>query len=264
MSSVHPLIGITASEQSLPSPSGGPRPVALVPVAFLALATDHGGCPLVIPGRAGLEDAPGLARILDGLILTGGQDVDPASYGQAPKVEYLESVRGHGAPFRRAAGSRPDRRRDELEISLYRACRELCVPVLGICRGLQIINVAEGGTLHQELPATATRHHFDEDGWVNHHEIEVEPGTLARKLLDVDRYYTSSMHHQGVDRLGTGLRASAHAPDGMVEMIESADPRRFVMATHGHLELTRANLPRYEAILRAFMDRAREVRRARG
>jgi len=237
--------------------------VTLLSQAFTALAVDHGGCPLPLYTHVDLEDIPQLVRCLDGIILIGGQDIDPALYGQTLEVEYSDAVRGFGSRFRRPASGRPDRRRDDMEIALYRAAVEHGMPVLGICRGLQIINVAEGGTLYQELPETNTRHHFEEDGFINHHEVSIEKDSLAYRLLETELYYTSSLHHQGIDRLGQGLRVSGRAPDGAPEIIESTDPGRWVIAVHGHMELTRVNLWRYENILAAFMARARDYRTQR-
>jgi putative glutamine amidotransferase len=259
---MNPIIGIMTNEIVQISPSGGPRTITMLQEPFLALATDRGACPLLVSCRTEPADARGLAELLDGLILIGGQDVDPASYGQESKVEYLESVRGFGSRYRRAASNRPDRRRDDVEIALYRAARDRGIPVLGICRGLQIINVAEGGTLHQELPESNTHHYFEEDGWINHHEIAIERGSLTHHLLGTEVYYTSSLHHQGIDDLAPSLRASGGVEG--VEIIEGIAPRGFVFATHGHLELTRANLRRYENVLDAFMSHAREARRKRG
>lgn len=258
-----PFIGITTNEIVQASPSGGPRTITMLPHPFLALATDHGGCPVLISSRTAAADVPRLVEMLDGLILIGGPDVDPASYGQDKKVEYLDSIQGFGTRFRRSASNRPNRQRDDFEIALYREARARQIPVLGICRGLQIINVAEGGTLHQELPDTTLRHYFEDDGWVSHHEITIEAGTVAHELLGTSTYYTSSLHHQGIDQLAPGLRASAVAPDGLIEIIEARDPGGFVFATHGHIELTRNNLPRYERVLEAFVQHARKRRHKR-
>ena len=253
---MQPLIGVVAAERALPTPTGGTQRAAVVGSAILSVLTEHGACPLLLSPSAGRDAAARLIELVDGLLLPGGRDLDPSSYGQPARVEYLESVKGCGTAYRRAASERPDRELDAFEIALYRAARARNLPVLGICRGMQLINVAEGGTLHQELSEAEVRHALGEDGFVHHHELWVEPDSLAQRCLDTTRYFTSSLHHQSVAELGQGLSASARAPDGTVEMLEAVAPDSFVLGIQGHVELTRTNLPRFEGAFARFVAHA--------
>jgi putative glutamine amidotransferase len=178
----------------------------------------------MLPPDPRLVEQPDEAlELLDGLLLAGGADIDPASYGQTPHAETQDSV--------------PER--DSFEIALTRAAIELDLPLLGICRGMQLINVALGGTLNQHLPE-----HF---GHEQHrrvigtfegsdHDVEVLDGTLAMNVIGGGVHGTKSHHHQGVERLGEGLRVGARSPiDELVEAIELPD-RSFVLGVQWHPE----------------------------
>jgi putative glutamine amidotransferase len=182
--------------------------------------------------------------MIDGLMLAGGADIDPGAYGQGRHAETTETV--------------PER--DEFEIALTRAALERDLPVLGICRGMQLINVAQGGTLLQHLPE-----HF---GHSEHrrslgsfdgadHMVDVLADTLASQVVGSDGHSTKSHHHQGVDRLGDGLRVSARSPlDDLIEAVELPD-RRFVLGVQWHPEADAAS-----PVIAAFVGAAREAREA--
>ena len=168
---------------------------------------------------AGLEPVPlspskpaGLIG-LAGLVLTGGTDVDPARYGQAP----LD------------ANDEPDRDRDALEAALVEEALEAGLPVLAICRGLQLLNVVRRGTLKQDIPGH--RH----KGVVDAHEVAIVPGSKLAAILNVARVSVNSRHHQAADRLGEGLVVTATASDGTVEGLEMPG-KRFVVAVQWHPE----------------------------
>jgi putative glutamine amidotransferase len=183
-----------------------------------------GGFAVMLPPDPHLIGDPGEAlELIDGLVLAGGADIDPASYGQPAHPETADTV--------------PER--DVFEIALARAAIERDLPVLGICRGMQLINVALGGTLLQHLPEHVGHHehrrvHGSFDG--ADHDVELCPGTLALRVVDTSRHPTKSHHHQGVDLLGEGLQVSAtSARDGLVEAIELPD-RSFVLGVQWHPE----------------------------
>lgn len=146
---------------------------------------------------------------LAGLVLGGGGDVDPAYYGEVPD------------------GARnPNPRRDEMELDLFRLARERDLPVLGICRGVQLMNVACGGTLHQDIG----RAHSEV-----RHEVSVPPGSKLAGIVGSERFEIVSRHHQAIKVAARGLTVTAHAQDGTVEAIE--DPqRRFVIGVQWHPE----------------------------
>jgi putative glutamine amidotransferase len=156
-------------------------------------------------------------------VLAGGADIDPAAYRQQAHAE--------------TSGTVPER--DVFEIALVRAAIERDMPVLGICRGMQLINVARGGTLLQHLPERFGHHEHRRvvgsfDG--ADHDVELREGTLAMRVVEASRHATKSHHHQGVDRLGEGLQISGtSAMDGLPEAIELPD-RRFVLGVQWHPE----------------------------
>ncbi len=159
---------------------------------------------------------------LDGLILAGGGDVEPALYG-ATAHEEVGGV---------------DARRDRYEIALVREAARLGIPVLGICRGLQVINVARGGTLVQHIPAiTGEDHRVTESGEGAGAPVSVVEGTLLEQILGTAAVEVNSLHHQAVDVLGDGLVVVARAHDGMVEGITAASADERLVGVQWHPEL---------------------------
>jgi putative glutamine amidotransferase len=159
-----------------------------------------------------VENAASLAG-LDGLLLAGGSDVDPELYG---------------AP-RHAATDRPDHDRDRLELALLREALDRNLPVLAICRGLQLLNVALGGTLVQHIEGHKC------PGQPDAHLAAIAPHSRLKSILRVDQYPVNSRHHQCVDRVADGLVVAARAPDGVIEALE-LPTRRFVVAVQWHPE----------------------------
>lgn len=180
-----------------------------------------GGTPVLAPALPP-EHAAAYARVADALLLTGGVDIDPALYGAAPDRE-LGTVDGP---------------RDAFEIALYHAFRDAGKPVLGICRGLQVINVAEGGTLHQHLPAVdgSWQHEQRNPDGAPLHPVRLEPGSRLHAAFGTTDIRTNSYHHQAIDRLGGGLRAVATTGDGIVEAVEESSGS-FVLGVQWHPEM---------------------------
>jgi putative glutamine amidotransferase len=183
-----------------------------------------GGIPVLLPPVPGIEDAIGR---LDGLLLSGGGDIDPACYGAEP-----DPHTGTVSP-----------ERDVAEFALLHAAMSLRLPVLGICRGMQVVNVALGGSLHQHLPDVVGHDgHAPVPGAYGAHEVRVPPGSLLSTILgghEADLAFSApTHHHQGVDKLGSGLTATAWAEDGTVEAVE-LDPgagAAFTVAVQWHPE----------------------------
>lgn len=177
-----------------------------------------GGRPVVLPADTTWIDEPDdVLDIVDALLVVGGNDIDPTHYGQEPHA----SIGAISA------------RRDAVELALVRRAVARDVPLLGICRGVQVLNVALGGTLDQHLADTIdVSPHRLSDSEFGMHEVATVPGTLAHRLVG-DRLRVHSHHHQGIDRVGEGLVVSARADDGVIEAIEHPD-RRFCIGVLWH------------------------------
>lgn len=182
-------------------------------------------------------------EVLDGLVLSGGNDVSPLSYGKRNFD-------------RRWPG---DRYRDRYELEMLQIAQKMRLPILGICRGCQILNVFYGGTLFQdvhEYGGASHKHRCIRTYEKNTHLVSIESGTLLHQLYHKKSATVNSVHHQSVERLGKGLQISARAEDGIVEAIESLDPNRFVMGVQWHPEWKSpgANLLNPQKLFRHFVS----------
>ena len=239
-----PLIGVSAyCEQA--RWGVWEREAVVLPRRYADAVTAAGGIPVLLPPAPGVEAA--LAR-LDGLMLSGGGDIDPARYGAEPAAQ-LTSVR---------------KARDAAEFALLDAALSLRLPVLGICRGMQVINVARGGSLHQHLPDVVGHDgHAPTPGAFGDHEVRVAPGSRLSGILgqsDDLPVATPTHHHQAVSRLGEGLTATAWAEDGTVEAFEADGGDQFLIAVQWHPEAG-DDLSLFRALVTAARDRALEAAR---
>ncbi|MCP3938565.1 MAG: gamma-glutamyl-gamma-aminobutyrate hydrolase family protein [Actinomycetia bacterium] len=175
---------------------------------------EAGGLPVHIPMDV---DPESIIEHLDGVLLTGGADIDPARYGAEPDPD-LAAVEDE---------------RDALEIALYHAAVARGTPVLGICRGLQVINVCHGGTLEQHVPAHSR---FDTSPYEPVHQVQIEPGSRAHQIYGAS-VEVNSLHHQTVADLGEGLTITGRSTDGEVEVLEGGDG---VLAVQWHPEMMRS------------------------
>lgn len=182
-----------------------------------------GALPVILPhlDEAAVDE---VLDDLDGIVLCGGDDVDPTSYGAVD-----EGV---------SHGTSPDA--DAWEMALTRRAVERRIPVLGICRGAQLVNVALGGTLHQDIAVPGTPHpptpSGPEDVLAQRHPIEIRPGSRLTAIYGTERRVVNTIHHQAVDRVADGLEAVAWAPDGVVEALEALDPTVDLIAVQWHPE----------------------------
>ncbi len=211
------------------------RPAAVLPRVYTDCVIGAGGAVVGLPPQPPSPEA--VARVLDGidgLILTGGKDVDAALYGERAHPE-------NDAP-------RPDR--DAWEIALVRAALERDLPVLGICRGLQVLNVALGGTLIQHLPDVigSNRYSYGNAEFADNPVLTV-PGTRVAEILG-ESVTVKSYHHQALDRVAEGLTVSAHGDDGIVQAVD-IDRMTFGIAVQWHPEETPDDLRLFEALVAA-------------
>lgn len=212
-----PVIGITTYREQA-AWGAWRRPADLLGAGYADAVLAAGGAPVLLPPLP--ESVLHALTALDGVVLAGGVDVDPYRYGATPAAT--------------TAPPRPDR--DEAESLLALACLERGVPLLAICRGMQVLNVALGGDLVQHLPDVAgTGQHRAGDGVFHQRSVRVEPGSRLAGTVG-ERLDVHCSHHQAVRRLGTGLRAVAWSEDGVVEAVEPVAPDGFVLAVQSHPE----------------------------
>jgi putative glutamine amidotransferase len=191
--------------------------VNLSPRTYSLAVQRAGGVALILPPDDSVAEAPDeLLDLLDGLILAGGSDIDPGSYGAKPHPETKNTW--------------PER--DRFEIALGTRALERDMPVLGICRGMEMLNVIQGGTLNQHLGLELHRH---TPGVFTDHRVEMQPGSLAARVVGSETTEVKSAHHQGVEELGEGVAVTGHADDGVVEAIELPD-RSFAVGVLWHPE----------------------------
>jgi putative glutamine amidotransferase len=216
--------------------------------AYFAAVEAAGGIPLPIPPMGDPADVLALADLCDAMCLPGGKDVDPVAYG--------DTVRAGGE-----LETCPEL--DGVEIPLVRRALERGTPLLGICRGMQILNVTLGGTLWQDLDdrpgtSTATHHGTGDDvrAATTCHPVHVTPESRLRELVGRDVIDVNSRHHQGIRVLGGGLLEAAHAPDGLVEAVEVAG-HRFALGVEWHPEELGTPVARrlFEALISAASTR---------
>jgi len=216
---------------------------AMVPRGYIAAVQRAGGIAVLLPPDPALVDDPDpLLDGLDGVILAGGVDVGPSTYGADAHPET----------------DAPNELRDAFELAVARRAWEREIPLLGICRGMQVMNVAAGGTLHQHLPDVVGHHeHRVTPGTFADHEVRLEPGSLAARAAGEELHATKSHHHQGVDALGEGFVVTGWSAvgDDLPDAIE--DPgRRFALGVQWHPEADETS-----RLIGALVEDARTARR---
>jgi len=216
-----PLIGITAGHRDVTSPGADERAHVLY-VAYTAMVREAGGLPVIL-APVPANEVPGLLDRIDGLVLTGGGDVDPSTYGGA----------AHPAVY----GVDPER--DAFELALVGEAAARKMPMLAICRGMQILNVAKGGTLIEDIaddPAALPHRIEGGDAYRGIQEVTVDGKSTTAAALGTASLRVNSVHHQGIRVLASDFRVTATTPDGMVEAFESVDASWPLCAVQWHPE----------------------------
>ncbi|MGH3145702.1 MAG: gamma-glutamyl-gamma-aminobutyrate hydrolase family protein [Rubrobacter sp.] len=217
-----PTIGVTAATERVSYGAWDGVQAFMSPVSYARAVQRAGGrAVLLIPSQEDVEDPGGVLDVVDALIVTGGAgDVNPALYGEEPHPET--------GPVQEE--------RDAYELALVRAATERRMPVLGICRGMQILNVAYGGGIEQHIPdVVGHEDHRHTPGTFADHDVQLESGSLAAHAVGADRAPVKSHHHQGVREIGAGLAVTGRADDETIEAIE--DPScPFVLGVLWHPE----------------------------
>jgi putative glutamine amidotransferase len=233
-----PAVGICAAIERVSWGVWDGYEVTLAPRGYVSAVQRAGGLGLVLPpDEAAVAEPDLLLDRIDALLLAGGADIDAASYGAEPHPE--------------TRGTWPDR--DRFELALARRALQRDMPVLGICRGMQLLNVALGGSLDQHLPESIGNDvHRTVAGTFGKHQVRLQPGTLACSAAGAEAIAVFSHHHQGVERLGEGLQVSGHsAEDDLIEAIELPD-RRFALGVIWHPEEDEAS-----PVIAALVEAAR-------
>jgi putative glutamine amidotransferase len=252
-SETRPLIAVSTSEVRTVeavtlTPQGEPPQQEMsLGLAYARAIESAGGIPVVVPPLLDPARVPELLERVDGLCLSGGPDLDPASYG-APRHELTGPT---------------ERRLDVFELALTRGADARGLPILAVCRGMQLLNVARGGTLHQHLPELLGQridHRQQLPGTRPTHWVSLSPTGKVAAISGRRRLKVNSFHHQGVATLGEGLLVTGQASDGTVETLEAID-REFVVGVQWHAESLAAR-PEHSGLFRALVDSARGIESA--
>lgn len=207
---------------------------------YLDSVTRAGGVPVLLPLVEDENAQAALLKRLDGLLLSGGPDVDPAIYGE----EVLPCCGEINA------------KRDKVEISLLRKALKIGLPVLGICRGIQVMNVALGGTLYQDIATQlpgAIKHPCYDTPKDKIHEVTALEDSWVHRVSGLKRFSVNSRHHQGIKKLGKGLVATAYSSDGLIEAVDDPE-ERFVTGVQWHPESLSNRYKEAQALFDAFVE----------
>lgn len=237
-----PLVAIPAYHLRTGRVSGWVTGGYAVPDRYVSALRQAGLRPVVLPGRDQSPPAEVLAPFA-GLLLAGGGDVDPSRYG-APAHPAIYGV---------------DPQRDDFETELLATAHAQALPLLAVCRGMQVLNVARGGTLEPHLPDRLGPVHGDPSaGRSAAHPVRIAPGSRLALAVGAERLERcTSHHHQGVDRLGSGLSPVSWSDDGVVEALEPVDGDGWAVAVQWHPEATAEDDPSQQALFDAFADQVR-------
>jgi putative glutamine amidotransferase len=242
-----PIIGITATLKE-DVESVAERPLG----RFVRADLDYvdgvagaGGVPVVLPPVGDRRAAEAVVHGLDGLLLSGGSDLDPGYYGEKPAPELGVTL--------------PER--DAFEMALVEQALRRGMPVFGICRGMQLLNVALGGTLYQDLPSQweghLLKHMQDTPKWQPTHEVRVGEGSYLAEVMGHELVKVNSYHHQGIKDLADGLVVTGRSSDGVVEAVEADDlSERWMLGVQWHAEAMRGVGPEQSSLFEAHVSAA--------
>jgi putative glutamine amidotransferase len=211
-----------------------------IPSLYIEAVRRAGGIPVLLPPDSS-DGTTALLSRLDGLIITGGADIDPRHYNGNTQHPDLTKI---------------DHERDNSEMALIRLCLETEKPMLCVCRGMQVLNVALAGTMHEHIPDVREKDiHRSADGLWAIHEVLVDENSLLAKVMGTNQVETYSGHHQAVKAIGQGLCVIAQAPDGIVEAL-THEKHPWVLAVQWHPEKSAATDPSQQALFDALVQKA--------
>jgi putative glutamine amidotransferase len=230
MTTMPPLIGITAHETLVDDGVGVATIHHVTQVSYVKAVRKAGGVPVLLP-MSDPADAERIVARVDGLLVTGGPDVNPDRYDATPQAETKAA----------------DPARDDFEIAMINAAVRTDVPLLCVCRGIQVLNVALGGTLHQHHDDHFDLSRYNEDA----HQVRIDAGSTLAKAVGATEIGVNSLHHQALDTLAPSLRPVARSDDGLVEGVE-VDGCSFAVGVQWHPELLR-HRPEHLALFRGLV-----------
>lgn len=233
-----PLIGLTSQDEVIKGTT-----LNKINYTYIRALEAAGAIALIIPNFKNIEDSREIINRLDGIIFTGGEDISPLLFNEEPLKETTEISYN----------------RDRMEMELLRLAYKKKLPILGICRGLQVINVFLGGTLYQDIPSqieNAHGHVSAMDLTEGYHSIDLIKETRLFDIIKEEKIAVNSQHHQSIKDLGEGLKISCKAPDGVIEGIESIDSDRFLLGLQFHPEV----MVKDERFLNIFSSFVKECR----
>lgn len=246
-----PVIGLTTGRRNLFTVADR-RQDSLIgcDIDYVESVTRSGGAPVLLPRLDDLSVCRCFTEVIDGLLLTGGGDIVSLRYGEEPhpSSRYQDPVR------------------DEMEFELLRLAIERGIPVLGICRGLQVINVGLGGTLIQDIPSqvsAAVQHWTNAVDTVLCHTVYIEEGSLLAQVLGMTKLATNSWHHQSVNKVGKGLKVNCRTSDGVVEGLESTEGLP-VLAVQFHPEESSLSYPIFQKLFDWLVLESKNYKAKRG
>ncbi|AZR72319.1 hypothetical protein BBF96_02270 [Anoxybacter fermentans] len=232
------VIGITSSQQTVNDPLE-----FTLPKLYVRAIENVGGLPLILPIID--KDVALIAEMVervDGILLTGGVDVDPMLFGEEPHTEM----------------GRIDPERDFFELHLAKIALEKNLPILGICRGCQVLNVAAGGTIVQDIPSfygkdKVHKHKQTAPRWYPTHSVEIVKGSKLEAIFKTNKITVNSYHHQSVKEPAPGFIVSAKAKDGIIEAIEGIE-YKYALGIQWHPELMWQKYPQFKNLFQSFID----------
>lgn len=234
-----PLIGITSSEDIVDRIK-----INKVNYTYVRALEAAGALPLIIPNLNNIKDSKDIINKLDGILFTGGEDISPLLYNEEPLKETKNITYG----------------RDKMEMELLKSAYEKKLPILGICRGLQMINTFLGGELYQDIPSqvkNAHGHLSTLDLTQGYHSIELIKDSRFYNIIKEEKIAVNSQHHQSIKNLGRDLKINCRASDGVIEGIETIEEDRFLLALQFHAEVMIED----EKFLKIFDEFVRECKK---